>query len=261
MIHVYYHRMDLDGLCCGALAYRYYKNTAMYHGMDYGESISYDTDAELNLFLDFVPSADEPIPENLYVIDHHKTSVGLPGKIDTTQAACVLAWNHFRTGSVPLAVEMIADADTYQTNRPNWLTEIVPFVLAVQSWGLSIFDATWDTLFDGTCDYHRYLIEGAAIKRDRDFMNARLCREQAFTTYFAGFTVLAIIGGDRGSARFIGYESETNHDFVMVIRNIKNHYWKYSMYSSTVDVSEIAQQYGGGGHKGAAGFTHEDLIV
>jgi nanoRNase/pAp phosphatase (c-di-AMP/oligoRNAs hydrolase) len=28
-----------------------------------------------------------------------------------------------------------------------------------------------------------------------------------------------------------------------------------SLYSKTVDVSEIAKKYGGGGHKGAAGFT------
>ena len=30
--------------------------------------------------------------------------------------------------------------------------------------------------------------------------------------------------------------------------------WKISLYSEKVDVSEIAKAYGGGGHKGAAGF-------
>jgi nanoRNase/pAp phosphatase (c-di-AMP/oligoRNAs hydrolase) len=32
-----------------------------------------------------------------------------------------------------------------------------------------------------------------------------------------------------------------------------------SLYSKTVDVSEIAKKYGGGGHKGAAGFQCKKL--
>lgn len=45
-----------------------------------------------------------------------------------------------------------------------------------------------------------------------------------------------------------------------------NKIWRYSLYSSdldenAVDVSEIAKSYGGGGHKHAAGFSHEELIL
>jgi nanoRNase/pAp phosphatase (c-di-AMP/oligoRNAs hydrolase) len=32
-----------------------------------------------------------------------------------------------------------------------------------------------------------------------------------------------------------------------------------SLYSTTVDVSKIAKKFGGGGHKGAAGFTCDKL--
>ena len=42
--------------------------------------------------------------------------------------------------------------------------------------------------------------------------------------------------------------------------NGRNGTWKYSMYSKTVDVSNIAKKYGGGGHKGAAGFNMDKLI-
>ena len=42
--------------------------------------------------------------------------------------------------------------------------------------------------------------------------------------------------------------------------NGRNGTWTYSMYSKTVDVSEIAKKYGGGGHKGAAGFNTNRLI-
>jgi nanoRNase/pAp phosphatase (c-di-AMP/oligoRNAs hydrolase) len=35
--------------------------------------------------------------------------------------------------------------------------------------------------------------------------------------------------------------------------------WIISLYSRNIDVSEIAKKYGGGGHKGAAGFHCKDL--
>ena len=34
-----------------------------------------------------------------------------------------------------------------------------------------------------------------------------------------------------------------------------------SLYSETIDVAKIAEEYGGGGHKGAAGFSTKHLIV
>lgn len=39
-------------------------------------------------------------------------------------------------------------------------------------------------------------------------------------------------------------------------------HWSFSLYSDTVDCSVIAKQYGGGGHKGAAGFIvkNEDIV-
>jgi len=39
----------------------------------------------------------------------------------------------------------------------------------------------------------------------------------------------------------------------------QNGTWTYSMYSKTVDVSNIAKKYGGGGHKGAAGFNMDKM--
>ena len=35
--------------------------------------------------------------------------------------------------------------------------------------------------------------------------------------------------------------------------------WIVSMYSQKIDVGKIAQKYGGGGHKGAAGFVCDKL--
>jgi len=43
------------------------------------------------------------------------------------------------------------------------------------------------------------------------------------------------------------------------VYNGKTDKWTVSLYSETVDVQAIAQRYGGGGHKGAAGFQCDEL--
>ena len=37
--------------------------------------------------------------------------------------------------------------------------------------------------------------------------------------------------------------------------------WAYSLRSTTIDCSEVAMKYGGGGHKGASGFSTKELIL
>ena len=37
--------------------------------------------------------------------------------------------------------------------------------------------------------------------------------------------------------------------------------WNYSLRSTKVDCSQIAMKYGGGGHKGASGFSTDELIL
>lgn len=60
--------------------------------------------------------------------------------------------------------------------------------------------------------------------------------------------------------------------FNFVIGNIDNydiligfvfngHEWRYSLRSTKVDCSKVAMQYGGGGHKGAAGFNTKECVL
>ena len=50
---------------------------------------------------------------------------------------------------------------------------------------------------------------------------------------------------------------EGKYDIYIAFSYKKDH-WSISMYSKTVDVGAICKRYGGGGHKGAAGFTTKD---
>lgn len=54
------------------------------------------------------------------------------------------------------------------------------------------------------------------------------------------------------------FKSAGDYDiYISFIYTGKN--WLITLFSSKVDVSKIAKRYGGGGHKGAAGFSSKSL--
>jgi len=266
-INVYYHRADLDGKCSGAIAYLHYGDKAIYHGVDYEDCpINLDPDAELNLFLDFSPEGTprNQLPANLTVIDHHQTAIGLPGTIDTTKAACVMTWEFFFPDKpLPKAIEYIGAADTWQKDRPDWDTVVNPFCMALLTENWDITSIKWMALF---IDYGiiPYMVQdGLTMLLCVNRMQAALIKQQAFTFEFEGLRFLTVIGGEKGSHRFKSIWDPTKYDGMMVIQFIKGDTWKYSLYAdgSDVDMSEIAKKYGGGGHKGAAGFQAAVLLT
>jgi len=266
-INIYYHRADLDGKCSGAIAYLHYGDKAVYHGVDYEDCpINLDPEAELNLFLDFSPQGTprDQLPANLMVIDHHKTSIGLPGTIDTTKAACVLTWEHFFPDKpLPFAVELIGAADTWQKDRPDWESMVNPFCMTLLTENWAITYSEWRHLFQDDTTVTWLANDGRLMLRCVNRMQAALIKQQAFTFDFEGYRFLTVIGGEKGSHRFKSIWDPTKYDGMMVIQFINGNLWKYSLYAddSDMDMSDIAKKYGGGGHKGAAGFQLPVLLT
>lgn len=82
-------------------------------------------------------------------------------------------------------------------------------------------------------------------------------REQhMFISEFWGYRCAVI---NRLTSSDIFGEAYDEYPLVIVFSQQSNRKWKYTLYSNTdifdTDCSKIAEQYGGGGHKGAAGFT------
>jgi uncharacterized protein len=63
------------------------------------------------------------------------------------------------------------------------------------------------------------------------------------------------IGGFNPSAFNLPFTKDGYDGYVTFIYSNSKKSWTFSLRSETIDVSEIAKQYGGGGHKGAAGFV------
>ena len=108
------------------------------------------------------------------------------------------------------------------------------------------------------CD--KIIEEGKTMIKYRDNLAKEYCKSKGFETEFEGHKVFAMNIGLAGSDWFKSID-DGSYDILMPFSyNGKHKNWSYSMYSKTVDVSVIAKKYGGGGHKGASGFTTDKLI-
>ena len=84
-----------------------------------------------------------------------------------------------------------------------------------------------------------------------------LISKKGFETIFEGYKAFALNLGLCNSEYFKSVDNGT-YDLLMPF-SFDGDEWIISLYSRNIDVSEIAKKYGGGGHKGAAGFHCKEL--
>ena len=224
-------------------------------------------------------------------IDHHKTSVEselnnfyhIPGV--RRIGLCGAAWtylylnmSHFskfdinsrddipelfhNSEDIPKFLKYIDDYDCWKHLYP----ETNDF-----HYGLTVSDLTdiGITLLiensDGVYPYIGNIIEqGQAIQRYLDFEN----KEYHVDMYGFEYTLPEEHGGYRcfcmnrkGNSLMFG--DKINEYDAVIPFYFNGERWTYSMFSNKdhIDCSEVAKSYGGGGHKGAAGWTSDKLLL
>lgn len=264
---------DPDGCCAAAIVRRALGDRVMLHPLEIGDPIPWDSiDAcEQVVLVDYsLPLAEMKRladGRKLVWVDHHKTSLArlgdamadVPGERSLEAAACVLTWRtFFPRDPVPRAVTLIGDRDIWQMAH----RETRAF-----SEGLFQEDIapSNDTLWKPLLEDDRARV-GQLIERGQVLYEARLKSIQdvvsryAFETSFEGCRTLAINhrgNGDMGEyIRQAGFELA--YCYVEVVRDGQLQ-TVVTLYSDQVDVSEIARKFGGGGHRGAAGFQFKRL--
>jgi len=262
------HHNDADGRASAAIVRRALGNDVWLTEMDYGVSLPLDR----VLLSDHIIIVDFSLPKNemenlaayhhLTWIDHHKSSleemVGIsedwPGVRDTAEAACVLTWRYyFPNIPVPKAITLIGDrdiwrwaeADTGAFNEGLYQLDNRPFN-----------DNLWHPLLEGENGTITKIIENGKVLREARLKNInRTLHRRGFPVTLDGHRTLAINhngSGDIGQqVRNMGFEIAYCY-----IDNLQNGelITFVTLYSSEIDVSKIAQRFGGGGHSGAAGF-------
>lgn len=202
---------------------------------------------------------------DLVWIDHHKTSLselaevmaGVPGEREDGVAACVLTWRTFFPGlATPRALQLIGDRDVWRMEYP----ETRAFSEGLYQNDLDpANDSLWIPLLDGDPARLTELIErGGRLYEARIGSIIDAVARYGFETVFEGHRTLAINhrgNGDMGEyIRKAGYTVAYCYSEAVRAGRLLT---MVTLYSDQVDVSEIARKYGGGGHRGAAGFQIE----
>ena len=254
---VIYHAGCTDGFGAAYAAWKCLGNRAQYYACRHGDDPP-DVKGKSVAILDFSFKNDVTKKmikdaKSLIVIDHHKSAVvelhDIPNThFDMAHSGARLAWDFFHPGKeAPKFINYIEDRDLWKWELPyskefSAAFDMVPFDFEE----FSKFED--DSVFDDTVKKGSYILaySKTVIKK---------VSEKATSRKFKGMDVLVVNSSHWMSE--IGASLSPKCDFAMI--------WYYShetnstkvslrSFHDTVDVSEIAKEFGGGGHKKAAGF-------
>lgn len=287
----FYHRADLDGHCSGAIVKLAHPECVMI-GIDYADAFPWDCieEDETVVMVDFslTPITDMfKLAEmsRLIWIDHHDTAikaykaankeedVGYPEPYITVLkngvAGCELTWAVLRKRAFPhtpepIVVNLLGRYDVWDHAHQTGVLEL--------QHGLRLHDthpnnmALWHKLLieQDSAFIQKCIDDGKILLQKQEKDNATYAGACAFTLKWEGFTFAACNRGLVNSKLVDSFVKPMIHSAVMlfVLRSTDHGcFWKVSMYSlrDDMDVGEIAKKYGGGGHKGAAGFECKEL--
>lgn len=270
---ILYHSRDLDGWMSAAIG-MLYKNTNLdYIGWDYGEPIP-SIKGYKNVYM-FDISFDEENINNillhndyLILIDHHKSSRylkqgeeihdNLTVIHDSNYAACELVYNYFYPNSTMLEqVYLLGLYDSYrhiELENQELKDKVIYFQYACRS-----YFSSPDDCYDLLTNYNHSDVNNLTEKGKAIFQYLKKDTEVAYNnkgqTAFYNDYKLFVINRERLNVKNFGINIKRDgyHGIISYFYN-KNR-WSFSIYGNgDVDVSEIAKQFGGGGHYGAAGF-------
>lgn len=279
MIVVIHHSADFDGLFCREVARKEFGDTAEYIGWDYGDAppVVSDEDDVYLLDISIEPLMNHP---RLVWIDHHKTAIDKFGRRPGLQidgvAACRLAWQYWfgargegkadyinRQLTEPLAVRLAGEFDVWDKRDER---------ADVFQYGLKscYMENRWQTLvsLDGECPAIKPTAEVEAILRFgeiakgyADNTNAEIMKACGFDVEWEGLRFLALNTARCNSLTFQS-AVRPDHDALLGFR-YNGRGWTVSLYGvphrPDLDLSPIAQKYGGGGHRQACGFQVSPL--
>lgn len=279
---IIYHRADWDGIIAGQICRQFHlENTGAEPtmiGWDYGDPVP--TIAEGQPFI----MTDVAIPElmgrpELLWIDHHQTSIARFAKtvrhrycVDGV-AACRLCWQYFfekrhagfedyrdRKVQEPLLVRLAGEYDVWDL-RDNRTVALNYGLTAYAATGASTPGYQIATMLGFEMESQRNVLDlierGTAAAAWHMKIAADAAREYGYLIEWEGllFFVLASVHA-RSSRWFAGVPSDC--DGFMNWR-FNGDTITFSLYHppgrEEHDLSAIAVKYGGGGHRGACGFT------
>ena len=254
---VIYHANCTDGFGAAYSAWKLLGNRAEYYACKHGTAPP-DVKGKNVVILDF--SFDNATTkkmiedaDTLTVIDHHKSAVvelhDISNAIfDMAHSGTVLAWNFFHPGKEPPKFL------TYIEDRDLWKWELPYSKEFSAAFDMIPFEFEEFEKFEDDSVFDDAVKRGSYILAYSKTVVKKVC-EKAIARKMNGKDVLVVNASHWMSE--IGARLAPDCDFAMIwFWDHEAEHTKVSLraFHEAVDVSEIAKQFGGGGHKKAAGF-------
>lgn len=282
MLHVFHHNKDKDGWCCAYLFHRFFyfypqhkrktdlfnpERKVSFNPFNYGNSIPEFKYQDI-VFADISPTRQDAERllrdgNKIIIIDHHKTAYETLKDLDidyifnNEHAACVLIWEALFSDPVPQLVLYIEDADLYKFALPN--SKIVNEV--IRSYADTNIEFDHLISISPNLNSPEIITEGEAIIRAKQQYITSALKTQHWVTLgtrrIAAIccavpqliselgNILAHEYGGIGAVYFVRADEQTE----VSLRS-----------EGDIDVSIIAKELGGGGHKNAAGFLSAERL-
>ena len=254
---VIYHADCTDGFGAAYSAWKCLGNRAEYHACKHGTPPP-DVKGKVVAILDFSfnnATTKKMIEEaeGLIVIDHHKSAMVELHDIsnthfDMTKSGAMLAWEFFHPGKEP------PKFISYIQDRDLWAWELPYSKEFAAAFDMIPFEFEEFEKFEDDSVFDDAVKRGSYILAYSKTVVKKVC-EKAQSRKLGGKDVLVVNASHWMSE--IGSRLSPDCDFAMIW------YWDHEAnetkvslraFHETVDVSEIAKKYGGGGHKKASGF-------
>ena len=289
----FYHN-DADGRCAGFWVHLSVGINDQYQDpsfieMSYAKPFPMETirkDEQIYI-VDYSISTDEmrqllKITENVTWIDHHKTAIDkyqdfeheIRGVRYDGIAGCMLAYCYIHhmtqrgEGDIkqfdismikdaPMFTKLIADWDVWKFDYGD---DTRHFITAFNAYNFEPSSKLWSRFLcfpdDDAFACSDFIRDGIIMTTFRDGW-AKDYMKLGFKTDFEGVKCFAVNLG-RCNSEYFKSLPPGQYD-VLIPFAFDGSQYTVSLYSTTIDVSEIAKKYGGGGHKGAAGFQCTEL--
>lgn len=279
-----FHNSDLDGQCSGALIKMMYPECEMY-GINYGEEFPWDEVAghyDKIFVVDFCLQPFEDMVKlqrssgyKVVWIDHHKSTIEAHEKWNSENdelkidgirkvgiGACKLVFDYIKKEAevkkytIPTFISLLAEYDVWDHSNPMTL----PFQYGMRLQNTSPENVDfWFSLFDVE-QVNRIAEDGSIILKYEQIENEKYIKSTYFETEFEGFRCICTNKMLTNSKVFDSVWDSSKYD-VMLTFGWRKGKWVVSLYTDkeNVDVSKVAVKHGGGGHKGASGFSCDKL--
>ncbi len=154
--------------------------------------------------------------------------------------------------NIPWFTKYIDDRDVWTFNYGN---QTKFFTIAFYIYDFLPTDHVWEEMLE-LQNENQYIGEGRVMQKYQDGWAKRYMR-LGFETDFEGLNCFALNLGMCSSNYF---DSVAHKDYdVLIAYAFNGDSYAFKLFSTKVNVSEIAIKYGGGGHKGAAGFESKTI--